>query len=440
MNIALNISYNERLQNMIKSKTCKIAIVGLGYVGLPTAHYYSSEGFEVIGFDISKEKIESLNKGISYIDDLNDLQIQKMKKEKFIATSDKEYLKQADVILICVPTPVNEAKEPDLRFVESAGNMISENTKSGALIILESTTYPGTTEEFIVKPLKEKGYCIGENMFVAYSPERIDPGNKNYSLKNTPKVVGGFTKQCTRLACDIVGSTAYSVEDLRTAELTKVFENTFRWINIALVNELSVLCNQLNIDVWDVINAAGTKPYGFMKFEPGIGVGGHCIPVDPYYLTYIMKQQGHRTKMIEVSGEINEGMTREVYYRLLEMMDQQGKSLRNSKIVILGAAYKPNIGDLRESPVMRFVEYLQERVSFITLIEPHVALEQQMSENVTVIQNTNNHVLEDADLVIVGTPHDCFDYAHIAKCSNIIFDTKNAFASRGITEDYIVKL
>jgi len=433
-------SYQSHLQNKLMSKTAKVGVIGLGYVGLPTACHYVSQGYNVTGFDVSNKKVNDLNQGISYIDDVESSYLSSIITEnKFKATTDMKQLEEMDVVLICVPTPIKETKEPDITYVKDVGDILSKYVKEGTLVILESTTYPGTTETYIGSPLMERGFVIGETIFIAYSPERIDPGNKEFNLSNTPKVVGGMTEVCTDLACLFIGHTAHRVEGIRVAELSKVFENTFRWINMALVNELTILCKELNIDIWETIDAASSKPYGFMKFTPGIGVGGHCIPVDPYYLTYKAKEQGHRTKMIELAGEINDGMVQYTYVRMLELLTEQEKLMPHSNIVILGAAYKTDIGDLRESPVVRLIECLQNKVKTLTIIEPY-AKEIRVNGLVQTVAKYDEELLRKADLVVIGTPHSCFDWESIYSNSTLIFDSKNIMEEKGFVSEKIFKL
>ncbi|MGE7904401.1 nucleotide sugar dehydrogenase [Peribacillus sp. NPDC094092] len=433
-------SLQSALQRELKNKTAKVGVIGLGYVGLPTACHYASKGYKVTGFDVSVTKVESLKCGINYINDVdNDVLTELINKKRFTATTDMKQLGEMHVLLICVPTPVNKLKDPDISYVRDVGRIVAEHVNEGTMVILESTTYPGTTEEYICTPLTERGYVIGENLFVAYSPERIDPGNKKFNLSNTPKIVGGMTETCTDLACMFIGPTAHRVNGIRVAELSKIFENTFRWINMALVNELTVLCNELEIDIWETINAASSKPYGFMKFTPGIGVGGHCIPVDPYYLLYKAKEFGHRTKMIELAGDINDGMVHYSYTRILELLAANDKLMKHSHIVVLGATYKSDIGDLRESPVIRLLERLQNKVQNLTVIEPY-AKDIQINEQILPVEKYDADILQKADLVVIGTPHNCFDWKSVHDNASLIFDSKNVMEENGLLSDKVAKL
>ncbi|ASS93880.1 nucleotide sugar dehydrogenase [Peribacillus simplex] len=433
-------SLQSALQRELKNKTAKVGVIGLGYVGLPTACHYASIGYKVTGFDVSVTKVESLKRGINYINDVDNVELTELiNKKRFTATTDMKQLGEMHVLLICVPTPVNKLKEPDISYVRDVGKIVAEHVNEGTMVILESTTYPGTTEEYICTPLTERGYVIGENLFVAYSPERIDPGNKRFNLSNTPKIVGGMTETCTDLACKFIGPTAQRVNGIRVAELSKIFENTFRWINMALVNEMTVLCNELEIDIWETINAASSKPYGFMKFTPGIGVGGHCIPVDPYYLLYKAKEHGHRTKMIELAGDINDGMVHYSYTRILELLAANDKLMKHSHVVVLGATYKSDIGDLRESPVVRLLERLQNKVQNLTVIEPY-AKEIKINELILPVEKYDADILQKADLVVIGTPHNCFDWKSVHDNASLIFDSKNVMEENGLLSVKVAKL
>lgn len=416
------------LEKKINSKQAKVGIVGLGYVGLPTAMKKIKEGFEVTGFDVSKDKVELINNGINYIGDVNDEELKKvvLGEKTLKATSDFTKIKEMDVIFICVPTPINEFKQPNLSFVDNASKNIAENVEKGALIILESTTYPGTTEEIVLPVFVDKGFKVGENIFIAYSPERIDPGNKTYGLDNTPKIVGGITNSCTSLAKKMIGDMAYEVSSTKVAEMSKVFENTFRYINIALVNETARICEKMDVDVWEMIEASGTKPYGFMPFQPGPGVGGHCIPVDPYYLTWKARELGETTKMIELSGQINDETSEYILTRTMKILNEEGKSLKGSKVAILGLAYKKNIDDLRESPILPIVEKIKKAGADVILCDPHVT-NVKIKDEVHEINKNYEEVVERADIVLLTTDHSLFDYELIAKKSKLIFDTRNGF-------------
>ncbi|VXB83813.1 UDP-N-acetyl-D-glucosamine dehydrogenase [Exiguobacterium sp. 8H] len=438
----LSNSKFKSLKNKIQTNSAVVVVLGLGYVGLPTAKHYVDKGFSVVGLDISEDKVSQLKSGKSYIQDVSALELEGMLEKGFYPTTDVEILNEADIVVICVPTPIDHLKNPDLSYVENAGKMISRSSNGDLLVILESTTYPGTTERFIAKPLEEKKLIVGEDVFIAYSPERIDPGNQHFSLVNTPKVIGGMTSKCTDLAAEFIGETAHRVSDIKVAELSKVFENTFRWINIALVNEVAELAHSLDIDIWEVLDAADSKPYGFMRFNPGIGVGGHCIPVDPYYLTYIMKENGKTTRMINLAGEINDQRINHTVMRILEWFNEKRLVLSDSKVAVLGAAYKKNIGDLRESPVLNLVETLEKYTEEIVVIDPYVESSLSVAlgnQQTTYTSKVDYQAFSEYDLVIIATPHDCIDYQRVLLNSNLIFDTQNIFMAEVYAESSKVR-
>ena len=428
------------LAKKIAEATAKVGVIGLGYVGLPTAFYKAQKGFDVVGFDVSEEKVEKINRGINYIDDVDDEALRILVQEgKLKATDEFVEMGDMDVVLMCVPTPIDKYKNPDLSFVASAIEKAAPYMKKETLVLFESTTYPGTTEEIIVPVLEEQGFTVGEDVFVAYSPERVDPGNKNYGLHNTPKVVGGVTEECTALAAQFIGETAHPVSDVKVAEMSKVYENTFRYINMALANETAMICHEMGIDMWEVVDASKTKPYGFMPFYPGVGVGGHCIPVDPYYLTYKAKEYGKRTEMIELSGKINDSMKNFVFNRLVNLLNEQGKSLKESKVTVLGVAYKENIEDMRESPVIPFLEEIMGKTGEIHVVDPHV--ESFKAQGVTLYTTPySDELIEESDIVVLTTAHAAFPYHAIADKARVVLDTKNAFSRYEIASNHIITL
>jgi len=435
----LTTHYNTLLDK-IENRTATIGVIGLGYVGLPTAAHNVRKGYSVTGFDVSESKVESINQGKNYIKDVNDDDLYQMVKNgELRATNDFTFIKDMDVIVMCVPTPIDEYKNPDLSFVQSATEMIAPHVKKGTLVVFESTTYPGTTEEIIVPVLEREGHVIGEEVFVAYSPERVDPGNEKFGLSNTPKVVGGITTHCTELAGAYVGETAQLVSDVKVAEMSKVYENTFRYINMALVNETAKICHKMGIDIWEVVEASKSKPYGFMPFYPGVGVGGHCIPVDPYYLTYKAKEYGEKTEMIELSGKINDSMRDFVFYRIMELLNEQGKSLKDSRVTVLGVAYKEDIDDVRESPVIPFLEKLTAHCSNVNVIDPYVQQFRVNGEQYSPVEYDRT-IIEESDIVVLATSHQTFNYGEIADHASIVLDTKNGFAKQGINAPHIHKL
>lgn len=425
--LSISSNHKDYLYHKIKNKTARIGVIGLGYVGLPTAFEKAEEGYEVIGFDVSDLKVKQVNGGKNYINDIDDAKFNELTKarKKLSATTDFSKLNQVDVVLICVPTPIDEYKQPDLSFVRSATESIAANLHPGMLVILESTTYPGTTEEIMMPLFEEKGYTAGKDLFVAYSPERIDPGNRKFGIKNTPKIVGGVTEHCTSLAAGFIGEVAYPVSSVKVAEMAKVYENTFRFINIAFANEMAVLGEKMDIDMWEVIEASGTKPYGFMKFFPGPGVGGHCIPVDPYYLTYKAKEMNQNTKLIELAGEINNNMSEVVVNRAMKALNEHGKAINGSKVVVLGAAYKKDIGDMRESPILPILDELANANADIKVCDPFIN-KVPVNDNLHPTVNYSKQLLQSADLVIIGTDHTCFNYKEILEHSKLVLDTRNA--------------
>jgi len=428
---------NKKLKEKLQTKEATIGIVGLGYVGLPTAFEKAKNGYDVIGFDVSNEKIVMINHGRNYISDVDDFEFEQLVQAKKIrATMEFAELKDVDVVFICVPTPITKDKQPDLRFVETATEQIAKYIKKGTLVILESTTYPGTTEEIMVPKIQEKGFIVGKDVFVAYSPERIDPGNQTYTLENTPKVVGGVTEACTEVASLAVGKNAFPVSSTKIAEMAKVFENTFRFINIGLVNETAMLCEKMGIDTREMIEASGTKPYGFMAFQPGPGIGGHCIPVDPFYLTWKAEKMGEKTKMIDLAGKINDGMSRYVVDQSMKYLNKHKKALNGSKVAILGVAYKKDINDLRESPVLPIIKEMIDEGAQVLLCDPHVS-QVKIGQTVLPIHSDEKDKIKEADLVLLTTDHSAFDYDYIAKHASIIFDTRNGFKGvKDIKADY----
>ncbi|PGK51390.1 UDP-N-acetyl-D-glucosamine dehydrogenase [Priestia megaterium] len=434
------LTHYNTLHSKIDNRTANIGVIGLGYVGLPTAVHNVRKGYNVTGFDVSDTKVESINQGKNYIKNVNDEDLYQMvKNNELRATNDFTHIQDMDVIVMCVPTPIDEYKNPDLSFVQNATEMIAPHVKKGTLVVFESTTYPGTTEEIIVPILEQQNHVIGEEVFVAYSPERVDPGNEKYGLTNTPKVVGGITAKCTELAGAYVGETAQLVSDVKVAEMSKVYENTFRYINMALVNETAKICHKMGIDIWEVVEASKTKPYGFMPFYPGVGVGGHCIPVDPYYLTYKAKEYGEKTEMIELSGRINDSMRDFVFYRIMELLNEQGKSLKDSHVVVLGVAYKEDIDDVRESPVIPFLEKLTAHCSNVSVIDPYVQKFSVNGEQYRPVEY-NRSIIAESDIVVLATSHQSFNYREIANHASVVLDTKNGFAKQDIVAPHIHKL
>jgi UDP-N-acetyl-D-glucosamine dehydrogenase len=423
------------LLDRILAKQAVVGVCGLGYVGLPLALTFGEKGFAVLGFDIDQRKIEAIAKGESYIRHIDAARVAKAvgAEKPFVATLDFRKAAQADVLILCVPTPLNANREPDMTYIENTARAIGPYVRSGQLVVLESSTYPGTTEE-VVKPIVESlsGLRAGVDFFLAFSPEREDPGNPDFNTATIPKVVGGYTKQCTELACALYGSAiskVVPVKGTREAELTKLLENIFRCVNIALVNEMKLLCERMNIDLWEVIEAARTKPFGFMPFYPGPGLGGHCIPIDPFYLTWKAREFEFNTRFIELAGEINWQMPHHVVERTMEALNEQGKALKGARVLILGLAYKKNIDDLRESPSIRLIELFREKGAKVGYHDPFCPKMKEMRHQPKYMLEMESEPLsaaEEADVVVIATDHDCIDYQQLVRDAKLVVDTRNA--------------
>ena len=425
----------------IKDHNAIVGVVGLGYVGLPMAVTVARAGFKVIGVDVSQHAIESVNNGVNYIGDVDDAELKDLvNKKMLIATDDYKKLKKANVILIAVPTPLDKYQQPDSSYVCNAITSLAPNVSKEALVILESTTYPGTTNEIVVPALEAKGLQVGVDVFVSFSPERVDPGNRDYKTYNTAKVVGGVTKNCNTVSKafyeEILDAPIHLVSSPSVAEMEKIYENTFRNINIALANEMTILCNRMGIDIWEVIEAAKTKPYGFMPFYPGPGIGGHCIPLDPFYLTWKAREYNYHTRLIELAGEINNSMPSFVISKAVQLLNKQGKSLSKAKVLLLGAAYKRDIEDPRESPVHELIKILEDNQGNFDYNDPHIP-ELYNKHTHKTYNSVSLDNLEDYDLAIIITDHTKYDYKDIVKRTNMILDTRFA-----IKESYpnVVKL
>jgi len=433
--------YSRRLLTRITERTAYIGVIGLGYVGLPLAVEWARANFHVTGIDIDPQRVALCQQGESWIDDVASEDLTALvRKGHLKATTDLTVLAELDAVSICVPTPVNKSKDPDISSVLTAVDAITECLHPGQLIVLESTTYPGTTSEFVLPRLQATGLSVGLDFFLAFSPERIDPGNSHYGLRNTPKVVAGITPAClevTRALYETVVDTVVSVGSTSAAELVKLFENTFRAVNIAMVNELAIMANLLGVDVWEVISAAATKPFGFMPFYPGPGIGGHCIPLDPHYLAWKLRTLNYRSRFIEVASEVNEQMPHYVIERVICAMNEMAKCLNGSHILVVGVAYKRDVGDLRESPAIHIIELLRERKAHVNYADPYIPTLALMDTTLTAVPLDDEH-LRSADCVVIVTDHRAFDYAAIAKAASLIVDTRNATA--GITGSHIWRL
>jgi UDP-N-acetyl-D-glucosamine dehydrogenase len=436
----LTMNYVENLLNKLETKEAVIGVVGLGYVGLPLAVEKAKAGYKVIGFDVQASRVDQVNNAVNYIGDVVDEDLSEVINSGLLqATTEYSRISEVDAVAICVPTPLDIHQQPDTSYVESSAKEIANNAKEGLLVVLESTTYPGTTEEIIKPTMENKGFKTGESVFIAYSPERVDPGNKQFKTKNTPKVVGGITENCSKVASTLYRSVlegdVHVVSSPAIAEMEKIFENTFRHINIGLANEMAILCGRMGIDVWEVIDAAKTKPYGFMAFYPGPGLGGHCIPIDPFYLTWKAREYNYHTKLIETAGEINNSMPEYVVSRIMHILNNYAKPLRGSKVAILGVAYKKDIDDVRESPVLKIIEQLNDHGVEYKVVDPYVSTFRSCNMAVETVK-LSKELIEEADLVLIATDHTDFDYQMIGDYSKAIFDTRNAMKDIDFKADY----
>ena len=424
------------LRDKIANRTAHVAIIGLGYVGLPLATAFARAGFRITGVDIDQRKVDAITAGRSYILDVADRDLAPhVQSGRLTATSDYDVLREVDAMFICVPTPYDAQRAPDLSYIRAASRGIRPRLRPGQLVVLQSTTYPGTTEEIVQPILEQSGLKAGEDFYLAFSPESIDPGNKQWTAYNTPKVVGGITPECTQLAADLLrqmGAPVHLVSSPRAAELTKLLENTFRAVNIALVNELALLAERMGIDFWEVVEAARTKPFGFMPFTPGPGVGGHCIPVDPYYLSWKAREYDFYTKFIELAAEVNQDMPVHVVEKVVEGLNAQGKSLRGARILILGVAFKPNVDDARNSPAQRVMELLLTRGAEVSYNDPYVPRFKvgrdvfYRREVVLESVDLTAERLSASDCVVIVAGHDCYDYEWIVRHAPLVVDTVNA--------------
>ncbi len=440
------MSTKEILIKKLKDKTAKIAILGLGYVGLPLAVVFGEAGFQVTGVDPDKRKIDALVEGKSYIPDVKTESVAKLVKSgNFTATIDFSVLKEMDAVSICVPTPLRQTGDPDMSFIISATEELAKYIHKGMVVVLESTTYPGTTRELLLPKLGvEHGFNVGEDWFLAFSPERVDPGREDYTTINTPKVLGGITEECGEVATawyEGAIKTVHRVSTAEAAEMSKLLENTFRMINIGLVNELAIMCERLGVDVWEVIDAAASKPFGFMKFTPGPGLGGHCIPIDPLYLSWKMKSFNYNARFIELASEINTNMPRYVVSRILEAMNDRGMHLKGSKVLVLGVAYKPDIDDVRESPAMDVIGLMRNKGALVEYHDPYIPHIHHEYDGwqMDSIKDMMKSVKE-ADAVIIVTNHKEYDYNAIIESAKFIFDSRNATGKIGKNSEKVERL
>jgi UDP-N-acetyl-D-glucosamine dehydrogenase len=429
------------LQEKISSRTLRASVIGLGYVGLPLATTLATAGFHVTGIDVDARKIEMIERGKSYIPDIPDNTLQELLGiERLHVTTDWAELAQCDVVSICVPTPLRKTRDPDISYIVSATQHIREHLHVGQLIILESTTYPGTTDEVLLPELAATGLTVGEDFFLAFSPERINPGDPDYDTHNTPKVVGGVTPACTELAQAFYGAAiqdVHAVSSARAAEMTKLLENTFRAVNIGLVNEIAIMCEKLNINVWEVIEAAATKPFGFMRFMPGPGLGGHCIPVDPHYLSWKLKTLSYTARFIELAAEVNGNMPHYVVDKISTALNEQRRCFHHATILVLGAAYKANVGDVRESPALDIMQALLERKAVVLYNDEYVPT-LTLHDHTLHSQTLSSGLLQAADCVVIVTDHQYYDIAWIVQEARCIVDTRNM--TQGFNDEKIFRL
>jgi UDP-N-acetyl-D-glucosamine dehydrogenase len=421
------------LKTRIADRSAVVGVIGLGYVGLPLIDAFINAGFAAIGFDVDQAKVDALNSKKSYIKHISSAAVAAWSKEgRFEATADMSRLKEADALLICVPTPLSDSRDPDLKYVELTGEAIAKSLRPGQLVVLESTTYPTTTRDVLLPILERSGLKAGKDFFLAYSPEREDPGNPDYSASRIPKVVGGLDEASLDVARDLYSHAVVEVvpvSSCEVAEACKILENTYRAVNIALVNELKMLFDRMDIDVWEVINAAKTKPFGFQAFYPGPGLGGHCIPIDPFYLTWLARKQGLTTRFIELAGEVNHHMPEYVIARLAEFLNDVGKPIKGSRICLLGMAYKKDVDDPRESPSFVLLDLLQARGAIVTYNDPHVPkLPKMRHHNVPDMSSTEltAEFLAQQDCVLIATDHSSYDWDFIVQHAALILDTRNA--------------
>jgi len=440
------MSTKDDLIKSLKEKKARIAILGLGYVGLPLAVVFGEAGFHVTGVDPDNRKIDAIKKGVSYIPDVKSEAVEKLVNAGLLtATTDFSVLKEIEAVSICVPTPLRKTGDPDMSFIISATEELAKYVHKGMVVVLESTTYPGTTRELLLPKLgTEHSLTVGEDWFLAFSPERVDPGREDWTTINTPKVLGGITAACGEVATawyEGAIKTVHHVSSAEAAEMAKLLENTFRMINIGLVNELAIMCERLGVDVWEVIDAAASKPFGFMKFTPGPGLGGHCIPIDPLYLSWKMKSFNYNARFIELASEINTNMPRYVVSRVMEGLNDRGKALKGSKVLVLGAAYKPDIDDMRESPALDVIGLLRKKgadVNYHDPFIPHIHHEYDgwQMDSVKDLMTA----VKDSDAVVIVTNHKEYDYKAIVDGAKFVFDTRNATRKVAKDNEKVVRL
>lgn len=431
----------ETLKDRIEARKAGVAVIGLGYVGLPLAVEIASAGFPVLGVDLDRSRTEALSRGSNYISDVDDQLLgQLVAQGRLKATDSYERIHQVDAVIICVPTPLTKHKEPDISHIVASAEEVARRLHPGMLVILESTTYPGTTEELILPMMNRTGLRVGHDFSLAFSPERVDPGNPHWRISNTPKIMGGVTARCTELATTFYRTfiqKVIPVSSPKAAEMIKLLENTFRAVNIALVNEVAIMCDRLGIDTWEVIEGAATKPFGFTPFYPGPGLGGHCIPIDPHYLSWKLKSLNYHARFIELAGEINSAMPRFVLGKIVDALNDHGKALKGSRILVLGVSYKRDVSDVRESPALEIIQALLEKGAVVSYHDPYV---QRLSVNGASLESVpvTPEILGEAQCVVILTDHSCIDYEWVVRESTLVVDTRNA--TRGIASPKIRRL
>lgn len=433
----------KELTDKIERHTARVVVIGIGYVGLPLVVEFAKAGFHVTGFDKDPRKVQLLSKGESYIEDIPTSELAPLVKAgKLTASTDESVLASADAVIVCVPTPLNKTKDPDISFIVAATEAIARHWHPGVCVVLESTTYPGTTRELVAPMLERAGAKLGNDLFLAFSPERVDPANKNWGTKNTPKVLGGMTPSClevSRLLYSQIIDTVVPVSSPDAAEMVKLLENTFRAVNIGLVNEVAIMCHKLGLNVWEIIDAAASKPFGFMKFTPGPGLGGHCIPVDPLYLSWKLRAVKYTAQFIEMADDINSAMPGWVVSRAADILNDRGKAVKNAKVLVVGVAYKRDVSDMRESPAIDVIDLLHHKGAEVEYVDPHVPVFREGS-----LELHSQALDVDAsryDIAIIVTDHTGFDYARLVKQAPVVFDTRNATRKlEGVPQGKIVRL
>lgn len=440
----------ETLLRRIEGREAVVAVIGLGYVGLPLAVAFAEAGFPVVGVDIDVCKVEAVNRGESYVQDVPSETLVGLVAKGLRATADYDVLREADAVILCVPTPLSKTRDPDLSYIVAAADAVAQRLHRGMLVVLESTTYPGTTEELILPRLATangESLRVGQDFFLAFSPERIDPGRKDWTVRNTPKVIGGMTRECLRVARALYESAierVVPVSSPRAAEMVKLLENTFRAVNIALVNEVALMCDRLGLDVWEVIEAAATKPFGFMPFYPGPGLGGHCIPIDPHYLAWKLKTLNYNARFIQLAEEVNFGMPQVVLGKIADALNEEGKPLRGARVLLLGVAYKADVGDVRESPALDLLHLLRAKGADVAYHDPYVpsvVLDGAPEGPVRLDRAPlERQTLQWSDCVVIVTPHSTYDWAWVVENSRLVVDTRNATKGLRVNPGRIVKL